>query len=138
MYYKDAHLAIVVYDVTSRASYERAQGWIRELRVSVVTPNIVIAIVGNKVDLVKDNTTARQIKEEEGATYSKEAGLIFSEVSAKTGENVTEIFDNIVNAVPLEMLRALDAPQRIGGDSNRAVRLSESVAKDKSKGGYCC
>lgn len=94
--------------------------------------NIVIAFVGNKLDLVQgdapaseddeddeeDDATAtpadddddgnsakkvkkvtaaskRQVSREEAQAYATEAGLLFSETSAKTGEGVVEIFTEI-------------------------------------------
>lgn len=45
--------AVVVYDVTSQDSFERAQRWISELR-DQASKDIVIALAGNKVDLCQD------------------------------------------------------------------------------------
>ena len=98
--------------------------------------NIVIAFVGNKLDLVQsipastssssdladeendpeaddatatpddgaesegesgkpDNASKRQVSKEEAESYAKEAGLLFAETSAKTGEGVVEVFTEI-------------------------------------------
>lgn len=50
MYYRNAHCAVVVYDVTQPQSLEKAKSWIKELQRQA-DPNIVIALAGNKVDL---------------------------------------------------------------------------------------
>lgn len=50
MYYRGAQAAIVVYDITSAESFEKAKSWITELQQQG-SPNIVIAIAGNKADL---------------------------------------------------------------------------------------
>lgn len=39
---------------------------------------------------------------EEAAAYAKEAGLLFFETSAKSGENVTELFTAIAHKLPVE------------------------------------
>jgi GTPase SAR1 family protein len=52
MYYRGAHAAIVVYDITSRESFDRAINWVKELQRQG-NPNIVIAITGNKLDLAE-------------------------------------------------------------------------------------
>lgn len=52
------------------------------------SPNIVIVLVGNKVDLADK----REVSSEEGEEYATSNGLLFSETSAKTGENVNEMF----------------------------------------------
>ncbi|GAA5857086.1 hypothetical protein JCM8547_007950 [Rhodosporidiobolus lusitaniae] len=52
MYYRNAQAAVVVYDVTKSASLEQAKSWVKELQRQA-NPNIVIALAGNKVDLVR-------------------------------------------------------------------------------------
>jgi len=51
MYYRNAAAAVVVYDITKSASLEKAKAWVKELQRQA-NPNIVIALVGNKLDLV--------------------------------------------------------------------------------------
>ena len=124
MYYRNAQAAVVVYDITKAASLEKAKTWVKELQRQA-NPNIVIALAGNKLDLVKssssttaeesdeaDDATAtpgegdgegegfgaedlRQVPREEAAAYAEEAGLLFFETSAKTGEGVVEVFTEI-------------------------------------------
>ncbi|KAK4057597.1 Vacuolar protein sorting-associated protein 21 [Microbotryomycetes sp. JL221] len=53
MYYRNAQAAVVVYDVTKAASLEQAKTWVKELQRQA-NPNIVIALAGNKIDLVTD------------------------------------------------------------------------------------
>ena len=50
MYYRGAQAAIVVYDITSQDTFGRAKNWIKELQRQA-SPNIVIALAGNKADL---------------------------------------------------------------------------------------
>jgi len=50
MYYRGATAAIVAYDITCTASFERAKHWIRELRTKGCA-DVLIALVGNKCDL---------------------------------------------------------------------------------------
>ncbi|KAK4700032.1 Ras-related protein Rab-5C, partial [Phenoliferia sp. Uapishka_3] len=52
MYYRNAQAAVVVYDVTKAASLDQAKTWVKELQRQA-NPNIVIALAGNKVDLVR-------------------------------------------------------------------------------------
>lgn len=52
MYYRNAAAAVVVYDITKAASLEKAKAWVKELQRQA-NPNIVIALVGNKLDLVE-------------------------------------------------------------------------------------
>lgn len=52
------------------------------------SPNIVIALAGNKADL----TNSRVVEYEEAKQYAEENGLLFMETSAKTAMNVNDIF----------------------------------------------
>jgi Ras-related protein Rab-5C len=90
MYYRNAHCAVVVYDITQSASLEKARTWIRELQRQA-DPSIVIALCGNKSDLA----ARRQVSQEEAKKYADEEGLMWTETSAKTGEGVTEVFTAI-------------------------------------------
>eukprot|EP01115_Flamella_aegyptia_P010809 TRINITY_DN485_c0_g1_i1.p1 TRINITY_DN485_c0_g1~~TRINITY_DN485_c0_g1_i1.p1 ORF type:complete len:161 (+),score=28.39 TRINITY_DN485_c0_g1_i1:154-636(+) len=76
MYYRGAHAAIVVYDITSKESFDRAVNWVKELQRQG-NPNIVIALTGNKLDLVEH----RQVQAEEAQRYADENGLLFMETS---------------------------------------------------------
>ena len=50
MYYRGAQAAIVVYDITNQDTFSRAKTWVKELQRQA-SPNIVIALAGNKADL---------------------------------------------------------------------------------------
>ncbi|KAF9114736.1 hypothetical protein BGX27_009960 [Mortierella sp. AM989] len=59
MYYRNAQAAVVVYDVTKASSLEKAKSWVKELQRQA-NPNIVIALTGNKVDLVSTGRRGRR------------------------------------------------------------------------------
>lgn len=87
MYYRGAQAAIVVYDITNQDTFGRAKTWVKELQRQA-SPNIVIALAGNKQDLANK----RMVEFEEAQTYADENGLLFMETSAKTAYNVNDIF----------------------------------------------
>lgn len=95
MYYRGAQAAIVVYDLTNKDSFTRAQAWVKELQRQA-SPNIVIALAGNKTDL----SNKRAVETAEAENYALENGLLFLETSAKTAMNVSEIFTAIANKLP--------------------------------------
>ncbi|CAG7786248.1 unnamed protein product, partial [Allacma fusca] len=49
-YYRGAQGAILVYDVSSRQSFERLDPWLVELNTYSTKTNIVKMLVGNKID----------------------------------------------------------------------------------------
>jgi Ras-related protein Rab-5C len=115
MYYRNAQAALVVYDITKPSSLTKAQHWVAELHRQA-SPGIVIALVGNKADLAEeDGADARRVPIKTAKAYADEEGLLFFETSAKTGQNVAEVFTAIANAIPETSLKG---PRGVGGQTN--------------------
>ncbi|GAA6046796.1 hypothetical protein JCM3770_005647 [Rhodotorula araucariae] len=99
MYYRSAHAAVVVYDITSAASLLKARAWISELQRQA-DPSIVVCLAGNKLDLA--DAGQRQVSTEEAQKFADEEGLMFAEVSAKTAQGVEEMFKRIAERMPID------------------------------------
>ena len=56
MYYRNAQSALVVYDLTKPTSLTKAKRWVEELQRQA-SPGIVIALVGNKLDLCNESSS---------------------------------------------------------------------------------
>ncbi len=101
-YYSGADGAIIVFDISRPKTYESINKWIDELSEKI-SSRIPIILVGNKSDLrdVIDNS----ISTETALKYSQElmlkmrSTIIYIESSALTGENITEVFDNLVDQI---------------------------------------
>ena len=93
-YYRNSLGVIVAYDISNRESFDAVRGWIEEVmeRSEPYTGMQSIIIVGNKADRTSD----RQVLTSEGENLASEFGFKFYETSAKTGENVNDIFCHIV------------------------------------------
>ena len=52
IYYKDAKIAILVYDVNDRLSLSHLQSWGEDL-MNHSSKDIILAVVGNKIDLIE-------------------------------------------------------------------------------------
>ncbi|MQL73760.1 hypothetical protein Taro_006120 [Colocasia esculenta] len=85
MYYRGAAAAIIVYDITNQASFDRAKKWVQELLVQG-SPSTIMALAGNKADILD----ARRVSEAQ--RYALDNGLLFMETSAKTAMNQRSSF----------------------------------------------
>jgi len=86
-YYRGAHGALLVYDITRRETFNHLKGWLAEVREHS-NKEMIIMLIGNKSDL----EAKRAITYEEGKKLAEEQGLVFMETSAKTASNVDEAF----------------------------------------------
>ncbi|WWC66179.1 uncharacterized protein I206_100080 [Kwoniella pini CBS 10737] len=117
MYYRNAQAAVVVYDITKAASLEKAKAWVKELQRQA-NANIVIALVGNKVDLVSDSTTKPT-----------------EPTKVKTEENEEETEDNEVDAEEGEEEETTPSPaEENTSDDIRQVPTAEAEAYAKESG----
>ena len=73
MYYRNAQSALVVYDITKPTSLIKARHWVAELQRQA-SPGIVIALVGNKVDLTQGEDGAEGSGEDDGSTARRRSG----------------------------------------------------------------
>ena len=86
-YYKGSHGILLLYDITKLNSFENIREWIKDIREEVYEKAIIF-LIGNKIDKNEE----RVITTEQGEKLAKEYDLPFFEASAKSGENVDEIF----------------------------------------------
>lgn len=123
MYYRGSQAAIAVYDITSMESFEKAKVWVSEL-YQQGPPDIIIALVGNKLDLEND----RKVDTDIVRKYADNTGLIFFETSAKTSKNVNEVFVEISRMI-LKIPKVLDKDIDV---------IPVSSVKKKKKRKSCC
>lgn len=94
MYYRNALVALVCFDLTApETSFERCQYWIEQL-LTLGSEDILIRVVGNKADLVNNSLDLLLIEE-----YCSEKRLTLTRASAKLGAGVRELFDSVVDAI---------------------------------------
>ncbi|NWF95209.1 MAG: GTP-binding protein [Candidatus Thorarchaeota archaeon] len=85
-YFKGAHAAIAVYDASRPMTLADLDGWIET--VSLQAPKAKLVVVGNKTDI----TDGFRVSFDEGSEFALRHNAVFCEVSAKTGEGVSDLF----------------------------------------------
>ncbi|EIE91927.1 hypothetical protein G6F46_012079 [Rhizopus delemar] len=93
VYYRNVAGVFIVYDITSRSSFENVHIWLRKIR-EYTDPTAVIMLVGNKVDLSK---SSREVETEEGRSLAEEEGLLFIETSALDATNIDTAFTTFLS-----------------------------------------
>jgi small GTP-binding protein len=109
MYYRDAHVAILVYAIDSQDSFLKIEGWYNAL-VDDCLQLPRVAIVGNKIDLVEK----RVVSPSEGRDLATKLNAKFFEVSAKTGAiGIDRMLREIVaDAIEHSAFKPSDEPKR--------------------------
>ena len=91
LYYKNARVVIMVYDITSQKSFDQLKGYWYEQVKDIDVKDLILAVVANKNDLYEE----REVEDEIGEEFANQIGAIFGSTSAKEDSGVTALFDNI-------------------------------------------
>ena len=95
-YYKSSQGLLLMYDITKRESFSNVENWIENVNDSLGNNNdYLIVLMGNKLDLVKDNPGARDVTEDEAQKLCQEKNIYWGgECSAKdfSEEELRNIF----------------------------------------------
>ncbi len=118
-YYKGSHGIILIYDVTNLQTFENVKTWVSQIREEA-SNNVVIYIAANKIDMEAE----RKVTKEEGEKLAQELEFPFVETSAKSGININETFDDLV--------------ERIDKVYGNTTQKSGKNKLYKAKGKKCC
>ena len=142
-YYKNSVCALVVYDISSRDSFNNVSTWIDDCK-NQSPKTIFMVLVGNKSDL----SDRRQVNTEEGQELADKYGMLFYETSAKDGTNVDNIFYDSANKIAQNIDQGYydlendscgikQGVNRPRGNNNRQQISYENNSKKKKSGGCC-
>uniref|UniRef100_A0A1I8BAY3 Ras-related protein Rab-11A n=1 Tax=Meloidogyne hapla TaxID=6305 RepID=A0A1I8BAY3_MELHA len=115
--------------VRDQESFAKAKNWVRELQRQV-SPNIVIALSGNKADLA----AKRFVEYEEAQAYAEDNGLLFLETSAKSSMNVNEIFLAIAKRLPKNEGAGGGGP---AGRGREGANIGEGEGQNQTRRSCC-
>ncbi|KAF0886993.1 RAB17 protein, partial [Crocuta crocuta] len=91
LYFRGADAALLVYDITKKDSFRKAQQWLQDLEREAPPGGVVVMLVGNKTDMGEQ----REVTFQEGKKFAESKQLLFMEASAKLSYQVTEVFGAI-------------------------------------------
>lgn len=91
MYYRDAHIAIIVYDVTKLQTFYECQKMINDIKNRV--DDVKIILLANKCDKKPTPEYKREVSKEDGLLLADTNNVLYHECSALDGTGVVEVFD---------------------------------------------
>ena len=120
VYFRDASGALLVFDFSSKASFDNISAWRNDFLNGEVLQDAVLFLVGNKHDCVTGETIqneqvdtqnedsnsnskkklVQEVNEEEAIKFAKDNGMQYFAVSALTGEGINELVQAIGTSVP--------------------------------------
>jgi small GTP-binding protein len=115
MYYRDAAVCLLVFDLLDHSSFDDVDMWKLEVGKEDTTRTITFILVGNKADVT--DPAQIQVTEDQARDRASEFGIQYFAVSARTGEGVSELLDAVVQAIvrpvsraETQVMEAIDAP----------------------------
>eukprot|EP00760_Papus_ankaliazontas_P006173 PhM_4_TR12928/c0_g1_i1/m.2546/K07880/RAB4B; Ras-related protein Rab-4B len=140
-YYRGAVGCLLVYDVTCRDTWVHVPMWLSDAR-QLAGKDVVVLLVGNKVDEVTSNPERRQVTHNEASVYAQENGLMHLETSAATGDFVEEAFLKIAKMVLNRQEQSggqpRDAQQPGDGAHHNTVNVGDGNGDDDASRKRCC
>ena len=84
-------MAILVYDITHKNSFDEIKNWWYKDKKEHGDPDIVIGIAGNKSDRYDDE----EVPEQEAREFAESIGAVFSLTSAQNNSGIDELFKDM-------------------------------------------
>ena len=126
-FYKDADIAILVYDIVNKESFDSLKNyWVNQIRENG-DKDIIIGVAGNK----SDSYMNEDVSEEEAERFANEINSFFVLTSAKSNTGIKELFI-MAGEKYLEKKKGKNLEKETQNDS---IRLDNKKVKKKGK---CC
>ena len=129
----NASISILVYAINERKSFKNLEEWYNILKTH--TFDSTLFLIGNKNDLEKE----RKVKIEEGEQFKNSYDNIkmFFETSAKNGENIDKLLNNIAISI-YEKNEKEEKDLENELNNNRPIKLNKVNNNKKKKNNCVC
>ena len=136
-HYKKSVGGLIVYDITKRSSFDNVKNWYNDL-ISLGEKGCIIALVGNKLDLVERNERKREVYYEEAQAYAEDNHMLFFETSAYNGNNINDIFEELLQTIYTERRKIPELKERDKMLENQnIINLKDKKEKNQNMNDDC-
>ena len=133
-HYKKSVGGLIVYDITKRSTFENVKNWYNDL-IYKAEKGCIIALIGNKLDLVEKNGKKREVSKEEAQSYAEDNHMLFYETSALNGNNISDIFEELMQRIYTEK-RKIPYINNASGNRNN-INIRSKIEKNLNVNNDC-
>ncbi|CUM66757.1 uncharacterized protein PRCAT00004438001 [Priceomyces carsonii] len=96
MYYRNANVALICFDLSNVVTLDKAKYWLEQLLLNSGSQSqaATIKLIGTKQDLIENNETSRVVTD-----FCEQNHLTFYKTSAKTREGIDALFDEMIDEI---------------------------------------
>ena len=88
LFYKDAYICILVYDITNKRTFNSIKDYWYEAIIENGLQDVILGVAGNKCDLYEDE----EVSEKDGEEFSNSIEACFKLTSAQVNTSIDDIF----------------------------------------------
>ena len=131
-FYKDAAVAILVYDITQKESFENMKGyWFQQLQ-EFGSKDLILGVAGNKCDMYEKE----EVNEGDGKQFADSIGAFFQITSAKNNTGIQDLFMDAANRFVNPNFKGSSESKDNAESASNTVKLENADKKDKKN--KCC
>ena len=125
---------LIIYDITKRSTYDNVPSWVKILK-SKCEKDCVIILVGNKLDIVENNSKSREVSKQEAQTYAFLNHFLFFETSAYH-ENSYKIFEELLQTIYNEKRKIFYRSEMLD-ENSKEINNKSSYLNYSKRGKHC-
>ena len=130
-FFNSADGIIFVFDLTNKQSFENLKNWLKE--AESYTEDFEYILVGNKKDLINSiEVNQESLKDNDLFNDTK-----YFEVSAKTGENIEECFEELTDLI-LNKIKKTQSFNDFNKNNSFYIKGTKYSGKNNNKSIPCC
>ena len=147
IFYKDAKIIILVYDITTDFSFKALKDFWYKETLNFADNDPIFAIVANKIDLYEKQT----VDNKDGKAFAEEINALFQTTSALSNSGINNLFENLGKKIIIpnydykknnqkleeEYLKQIKEEKK-GKKKDKGVKINNEGTKEKGKKKKCC